>query len=408
VVAPEKGKPYSFFVLTPSVFDKARPDLNDLRLYDAQGQETPYALRIRKREDVKQAMPGKMFNLVTHVDRSVELTLDLGETRGEYNEIDVGTTPAKEFRRRLQVDGGDDGKTWSNVLNQTLAHFEADGQTLNVRRFTFDRPSRFRYLRVRVHPAAGSTDDKPTFTGVTVFHEVHDPGDYRTQAAVLEPRQPVPADSGPGSAWFIHFGNYELAPCEQLELDVSDEEFVRPYRIEIYNPDGQPQPVTSGELRRRAGDPKKPFIIPFPSEVTTARRLRLIVTDQRNPPLNLTAVRYTAAARQVIFRTPEQPDTLRLYFGNPTAGAPGYDFASTLPTKIEATETRLSDERHQQPNPVYQPPPKPWTERMPWLVYVVLGVASAVLLGLLGLLGREAIARHDAARPSEAAAPARD
>ena len=49
-----------------------------------------------------------------------------------------------------------------------------------------------------------------------------------------------------------------------------------------------------------------------------------------------------------------------------------------------------------QDNPIYQPTPKPWTERWPWLVYMVLGVASVVLLGILIVLGRQAMARHDA------------
>jgi hypothetical protein len=401
VQPPDRGKPYALFVLTPAVFDKARPDLGDLRLYNlADGRkEVPYALRVRRRENVKQEIAARPFNQVTHPDRSVEMSLDLGESRGEYNEIAVGTTPAREFRRRLQVDGSDDGKSWNNVLNRTLAHFEADGQTLDVRRFPFDRPSRFRYLRVRVFPTEGDKDDKPAFTSVSVFHEVHDPGDYRTRPAVLDPRQPVPADGGPGSAWFLRFSEgTELAPCDALALDVDDDEFVRTYRLEIYNPDEPPQFLTGGELRRQAGEAKKPLVIPFPSEVT-ARRLRLVVTDQRNPPLNLTKVEYTAAARQVIFRTPGAAAPLRLYYGNPKATPPGYDFASTLPTKIDASETSLADDQQRQPNPQYQPPPKPWTERSPWLVYVVLGAASLVLLGLLGLLGREAIARHDAAAP---------
>lgn len=399
VQKPDRSKPYAMFVLTPAVFDKARPDLGDLLLYSlANGRkEVPYALRVRKREDVKQEIAARQFNQVAHPDRSVEVSLDLGDFHGEHNEIAVGTTPAREFRRRLQVDGSDDGKSWNNILNRTLAHFEADGQTLDVRRFTYDRPSRFRYLRVRAFPTEGDKDDKPAFTSVSAFHEVHDPGDYRTQRAFLDPRQPVPADGGPGSAWFIRFSNgTELAPCDSLALDVDDDEFVRTYRLEVYNPEEQPQFITSGELRRQAGEAKKVLVIRFPSEVT-ARRLRLVVTDQRNPPLSLTGVEYTAAARQVIFRTPEADAPLRLYYGNPKGTPPGYDFANTLPMKIDASETSLADDQQRQPNPQYQPPPKPWTERSPWLVYVVLGVASLVLLGLLGLLGREAIARHDAA-----------
>ncbi|HEY7308271.1 MAG TPA: hypothetical protein VH643_02810 [Gemmataceae bacterium] len=40
------------------------------------------------------------------------------------------------------------------------------------------------------------------------------------------------------------------------------------------------------------------------------------------------------------------------------------------------------------------------SERWPWLVYVVLSVASIVLLILLFLLGREANTHHDRTRPA--------
>jgi hypothetical protein len=120
------------------------------------------------------------------------------------------------------------------------------------------------------------------------------------------------------------------------------------------------------------------------------------VTDQRNPPLNLTGAHYSAAARRVIFRPGDAEGALRLYFGNPTAPAPGYEFARMLPSTLDPppAEATLGP---REKNPDYRPPPKPWTERYPWAVYVVLGAASAVLLALLGLLGREAIARHGTA-----------
>jgi hypothetical protein len=47
------------------------------------------------------------------------------------------------------------------------------------------------------------------------------------------------------------------------------------------------------------------------------------------------------------------------------------------------------------PNQDGRPPPVPLTERWPWMVYVVLGTGSLVLLIILVLLAREAMARHD-------------
>jgi hypothetical protein len=88
---------------------------------------------------------------------------------------------------------------------------------------------------------------------------------------------------------------------------------------------------------------------------------------------------------------------LQLYFGNPAADTADYDFARLLPATLAPPPVRVpSESAGVQDNPIYRPTPKPWTERWPWLVYVVLGIASLVLLGILTLLGRQAIARHDA------------
>jgi len=65
-----------------------------------------------------------------------------------------------------------------------------------------------------------------------------------------------------------------------------------------------------------------------------------------------------------------------------------------VPLVLKPTPLRASlDERTM--NPEYRPPPQPWSERWPWLVYVVLSVASLVLLGVLCLLCRELESRVD-------------
>ncbi len=44
-----------------------------------------------------------------------------------------------------------------------------------------------------------------------------------------------------------------------------------------------------------------------------------------------------------------------------------------------------------QDNPAYIPPPKPLTERLPWLVYVVLSAVTAVLGLIITNMARYAI-----------------
>ncbi len=47
-------------------------------------------------------------------------------------------------------------------------------------------------------------------------------------------------------------------------------------------------------------------------------------------------------------------------------------------------------------NPDYLPPPLPLTERLPLLVYAVLGAVSLVLLMIIGNLAKTAVLLHEA------------
>jgi hypothetical protein len=388
---PTKGQGHVDFLVPPAVFDKARPDLADLRLVDDGGHFVPYALRVRRAQDELRPLDAREFNKVTHPDRSVEWTLDLGKTPGEHNAIDV-ITPGRDFRRRLKLEGSDDEKTWHTLLdNASLMHFEVGPQVVDVHRLNY-AASRYSFLKVQVFPDRSQDADAPAITSVGVFRSILVPGEDVTLPANVGAREPVPASSGPGSAWTIDFGG-DRVPCERLQFTIGTDEFVRPFAIEVAD-SGEPRRLlTQGEWRRRRGEEARPLEVRFPEVM--ARRLRLVVTDYRNPPLTIQAVSYTAPARQVVFApAKDQPPPLRLYFGNPQAAAPHYDFAASLPEKLDPAPERGSLRSAQQ-NPEYRPPPKPLTERWPWLVYVVLGTASVVLLVLLVLLGREAMARHD-------------
>jgi hypothetical protein len=384
------------FLVPPPVFSRSRPDLGDLRLVDSKGHSVQYALRIKSDKNEQRILPGKLFDHgFQAASKRAEVSLDLGEKPVEYNLIRVNTSGG-DFRRALTVESSPDGKTWATLLDGLwLITYRTESGTVDRRNFSCPT-SRARYLRFRAERDTSQPTDAPTFDSVDVMYTVKVPGEFVSQRAQVGIREPVPTSSGPGSAWFLDLR--EQVPVSQLKLDVSDRAFVRSWTLEVSNPGEGSRFLASGEWRRQAGE-FKPLEISFGE--TQARRFRLTVTDYRNPPLSLTGAEYTAAAREVVFRSPPpspSPDEtgLRLFTGNAQAGPPHYVFADFLPAKLEPAPGRV-EVSALSTNPVYRPTPKPWTERNPWLVDLVLCLAGAVLLGILGGLGLTAIRRSDAA-----------
>jgi hypothetical protein len=220
----------------------------------------------------------------------------------------------------------------------------------------------------------------------------------------LSPRQAGPTRDGqPGSVWYLTVP-VGTPPIQDLYFGLQgNPSFRRVYHVEAELGDGDWVWVATGEWRRDAGE-KRPetstggLRIHLNREVQT-RRLRLTVIDQRNEPLNLTYAGYSAPARVLVIENkPDLKGPLRLYFGNPNAKEPGYDFAASVPDNL-----RVPSDPHVtmklgavQENPEYRPTPKPWTERWPGLIYVALGLASVALLGILGVIARQALAAQPA------------
>ena len=382
------------FVLTPPVFDGARLDLADLRLYDGRWHEVPYALRVRRPVDTTAEVAAREFNRVRDASGTSRLSLDLAQGDIEHNEVEV-KTPGINFRRRAVLEGSDDGQSWYKLAERDLLRFRADSGSF-VRETIAYAPCRYRYLRITVKRDPQVDDAPVEIAEVVVRRRVRVPGEIVTRPVPVGPRAAVHAGRGPGSAWIIDLGG-DAVPCDRLLVDVADAEFHRDYRIEAAGPPDSDQPfhvVGAGVWKRRAGEKKAPMVARF--DEVRAARLKLVVTDHRNPPLQIQAVQAGAPARVVVAPwSPELAGPLRLYFGNPKATAPNYDFGRNLPKQLDPRPLRLAV-GPRRPNPGYQPEPLPLTERWPWLIYVLLGAAVAVLGALVLNLARAAIAAADA------------
>jgi hypothetical protein len=387
-------------LLDRSVFSRARFDLADLRLVDSQGGEVPFVLRVRREEKRDEAFEAERFNESVVGESTREISLDLGESPAEHDQLDVDTE-GNEFRRLATLEGSDDGQTWRTLVQQPLTRIaapESNQVQFDHRRLKYPL-SRQRYLRLRVD--ADSLVDQgqpPKILSATAHRTVEIPGEQVEWPLQVGYRDATRTQGAAASAWVLELGG-DQTPVDKIRLAFaeSDTDYARDYILEAagpYSTDTGYRHLTAGIVRRTPGQAAAPFIVEFSSEVVSSR-LRLSVVDYQNPPLNLETATVVSAARELIFAHDSQhPGPWRLFYGNPRAEAPHYDLERNLPTTLAPPPQRL-ELGPQIHNPNYAPPPPPLSERAPWLIYVVLSAACGVVALIVLDVARKAIREHD-------------
>jgi len=398
-VTPGAGAPGTYDLVVPlPVMDQARQDLADLRLSDANGREIPYALRIRREVDDKRVVAARVFNQVTTGLNTTEVSVDLGENAGEHNEVEIETA-GTNFRRRVDLEGSDSGKEWRTLnTGNIIFGFESQNNSVESKRVSYPT-SRYRYLRARVFADELGDKQAPVITQVKVVMAVRENGELTTWNVAVPAYQLLRNQGAPASAWTIDLG--ARVPCDRLTLEVDDESFSRPFQLEAVDDPQNIRLVASGELTRHTGEARRPLVVTFDNE-QQARKLRLLITDYSNPMLSISSIKAGAPARELVFNLKEATsNTLLLFFGNPKATAPHYDFEKNLPGQLSAKPVR-SEVGGVVNNADYRPEPLPLTERVPWLIYVVLATSSIALGIILISLARRTLRTEP--QPKEEAA----
>ncbi len=390
-IAPGAG--LADVLLEVEALDGSRDDGADFRLYNAANAEVPYALRVLRDVNRSDAFEATEFNR-SSAGLTSEVTLDLGAAPEEHNEVEIDTGGAN-FRRRADVLGSPDGSSWFALRQGALLfRFSSGGRGVDEQRIDYP-PSRYRYLRVQVAADPLGESRAPAIESVIVRRRVQVQGEETLYPAGYPVREATRDNSRPASAFTIDL--LGRIPLHALRLSVADGAFSRPYRLERIDDDPtRPVVISSGNLSR--SEEQGEITLRF--EEVFARRLRLVVADDRNPPLALYSAMALGAARQIVFdRTTAGAGPLRLYYGNAAAGEPRYDFGATLPLVLPQQPQRFFM-GSRQANPDYRPPELPFTDRAPWAVYLVLALAVLALFWIL----RDIVAKVEAAEPQAEAA----
>jgi hypothetical protein len=96
------------------VYNNSKYDLSDLRVIDDDGKEVPYKLETLKSEKEAVCFEPKMYNLSNVPYEYTEFYLDVGEENKTINRLQI-VTPDKNFRKKVEIWGSDDGIKWLNI-----------------------------------------------------------------------------------------------------------------------------------------------------------------------------------------------------------------------------------------------------------------------------------------------------
>lgn len=343
------------------IFRGSHNQLDDVRIVRDQA-EVPYVLQtVYGRSGEHEFQPTILNQSVT--GEGLQATLDLGATP-QHNRLRVATRRTN-FKQRVRIETSSDGQQWAVALEDGYIFDFSEGDR-HAALLTVEYPvSTRRYVRITIIGWTSPTD--LTSAWLTYRSETSGVRDV-LRTITPEASEDTKAQT---SVWTADIGFGGL-PHDQVRVDVAPGLFYRTVEIESSRDAKSWLYAGQGTISRTADH--EYLSIGFPEQ--WERYLRLRVHNGDNPPLSVRGLALSAYRRMIKFPS-NTAGQYWVYYGNPEAKQPSYDFGQVMPGGVQAEDIAAGAE---EVNPSYRPPvpaQKPWSDRHPQVLYAVL--AAAVL-----------------------------
>ncbi|MGH9428120.1 MAG: DUF3999 family protein, partial [Terriglobia bacterium] len=298
------------------VYRHALPSLADLRLVDNLGKEIAYSIYAQRESTTEETYEPKIFNRAILPGAYSTLTWDL-EQETESNTL-VLKTSSRNFKRRVEIAGSNDRKLWL-VLKADGYIFDFSGDQ-KIHLTTIKYPdSKYRYLQIKVW---NGKEEPLTIEGAGLSRVKTTPARRAVRSVRLHSRE---EDAKLKATICVLDLSYENLPADFLLIDTPEENFSRRVEIQAGNDLKFWESPQQGDLYRfrtyKYSVEKK--TLRFPE--MRCRYLKLLIYNHDDPPLKLAAFEVQSVEEDLVCRS--QPDRrYSLYYGNPRAPAPRYDF----------------------------------------------------------------------------------
>lgn len=365
----------NYLVADAAIWNHARPDLADLRLYDGIRQ-VPYQLTSEAAATSTQEVEAKILNLVQRSDHT-EFDLDVAPVT-EYNRIRL-TLDRKDFLATASAAGRDDllGTTsapWPSP--STLFDFSHENLGSNS---TITLPTwSFRFVHIRLSAGILPKEVK------------------RATVAYLEEKKALWTDAGTCQvigeqkrSTLITCDVPARMPIDRIRFDVPSARANFRRTVSVAGEKGTQ--LAGGSISRIRLHRGGTVVV---SEDLVVRvfndhsgRLAITVDNGDDLPLAFDRIQPQSLERRVYFQ-PQGKVGLKLYYGDEKLAQPVYDYAKFFREDPSAVQAQLAAEML---NAAYtgRPDDRPWSERHKGVLWAAMLLAVAVL-AVLAVRGLQA------------------
>lgn len=360
-----------YVVVDETIWQHARPDLEDLRLY-AGVKEIPYVLETERgsseteEQQVRVLQPGQ-------VGGKTQFLLDMSGVP-EYERVELKLN-TKNFVAHALVEGQDapHPREWA-VLGTTTLYDLSDEHLGRNCTLQITRPTTYKYLRVTIDSSVTPKDVQQGTARIS-----------RAQEALWRSIASSPSISQKQKDTLLSFDVPKDVPAERLilEIDPAQGNFLR--QVEVRSEAGQW--YGSAEIRRihlmRRGQRIDMERNAVDIHGTLHEALRVVIHNGDDPPLKIAGALLQQYERRIYFDSTALTTTPTLFYGDDKLIAPVYDYAKLFQKDARATQGRLGPE---EANRAYtgRPDERPWSERHPGILWAAI-IAAVLVLGIIAL-----------------------
>jgi Protein of unknown function (DUF3999) len=363
----------NYFVVDEEIWNHARRDLGDLRIYDGESQ-VQYALMEERGGMSSREESARILNLGS-VGGHTEFDLDVSNLEagqiGEYDRVRL-QLDAKDFVVTASVAGSNQlaANPATQLPPSTLYDFSHEelGSNLVLKL----PPSTFRYLHVKLSGGISPTQVK----GVSVYNLLEAKAVWTTVGSCGVPAQVA-------RTTVITCNAPSQVPVDRVRfgVDAKQVNFRRPVTLADAS---NSHYETTGEVSRvrmnRGGAAIVSEEMDVPVTGQSSGRVKVTVDNGDNPPLAISSVQLLSVERRVYF-DPQGKSLLKLYYGDSKLESPVYDYSRFFKPDPAAAREELGPGSH---NEAYRgrPDDRPWSERHKALLWLAMLLAVILLAGL--------------------------